>query len=343
MQPSVLNGDKCTETGERNMIIEDGYLGYLKYDGDAVEEGLMDACLSAKALLGFDEVFRHFIRQENPSWQDEDLNMPVRIEKGCWEIMIPAGVAVFAGYYLKATAEKAGRDGLFETGIVKDLNRILNSALCSLKWIVKISKHVGAVGDEGKIGNAKIQDVDNIVVYDDNEAPLVVPEKYLELYCNCPSALFGKCTGIIEEGRELEIGSFENNEVVDPVRIFPEERSIFYREKEEEQEVVFPELEHGMPIEVDGEITRVTESTNTLGFRYQGHVLFCKPSDNKPIASFKQKIISRQDDHIFPKVRLVGVVDREDVYGNFKAHKPGIVFSDIQRLESVTGSLFGTE
>ncbi|MBU0679169.1 MAG: hypothetical protein KJ626_13780 [Verrucomicrobia bacterium] len=323
------------------MIIEEGYLGYLKYDGDAVEEGIMDARLSAEALLGFDEVYRYFIKQEKPSWQDEDLNLPVRIERGCWEIMIPAGMAVFAGYYLKATAEKAGQDGLFETGTVKDLNRVLKAALVSLKWIVRISKHVGGVGEKDRIRNAKIQDMDHVVVYDSNEAPLVVPQDYLDMYTNCPAALFGRCTRIIEEGRELEIGSFESNEVIDPVRVFPEERSIFYREKDEDQDILFPEFEHGMSVELDGEITRVTESTNTLGFRYQEHVLFCKPREGKPIASFKQKIISRQDGHIFPKVRMIGVIDREDVYGNFKAHKPGIVFSDIQRLESVTGELFG--
>lgn len=45
------------------MIIEEGYLGYLKYDGDAVEEGVMDARLSAEALLGFDEAFRYFVKK----------------------------------------------------------------------------------------------------------------------------------------------------------------------------------------------------------------------------------------------------------------------------------------
>ena len=80
------------------MIIESGYLGYLKYDGDAVEEGIMDARDSASALLGFDEAFRYFVQQEKPAWGKEDLNLPVRIKKGCWQILIPAGIAVFAGY-----------------------------------------------------------------------------------------------------------------------------------------------------------------------------------------------------------------------------------------------------
>ncbi len=322
------------------MIIEQGYLGYLKYDGDAVEEGVMDARLSAEALLGFDEAFRYFVKKEQPSWRNEDLSLPVRIEKGCWQILIPAGLAVFAGYYLKSTAEKAGSDGLFETGAAKDLNRILKAALVSLKWVVKISKHVGAVGSKDKVRNAKVPDIDHVKVFNEAGEPLVVPAEYFKLYSACPAMLLSKCASIIEQGRELEIGSFENNKIADPVRVSLEERSIFYREKDEESDVLFPELEHGMSVELEGEITRATESENTLGFRYQGHVLFCKPEHGAKIASFKQRIISQQEDHIFPKVQVVGVIDRKDKNDEFKAYKPCIVFSDIKRIETVTGLFF---
>ncbi len=300
----------------------------------------MDARLSAEALLGFDEAFRYFVQKEKPSWRNEDLNLPVRIEKGCWQILIPAGLAVFAGYYLKATAGKAGSDGFFETGAAKDLNKILKAALVSLKWVVKISKHVGALGDKDKVNNAKVPDMDHITVFNEAGEPLVIPTEYFKLYCTFPSKLLGKCASVIDQGRELEIGSFENNKIVDPVRVSPEERSIFYREKDEESDVLFPELEHGRPVELEGEITRATESENTLGFRYQGHILFCKPEQGEKIASFKQRIISQQENHIFPKVKIVGVVDRKDKNDEFKAHKPCIVFSDIQRIETVTGSLF---
>lgn len=286
---------------------------------------------------------KHFaisLKKEKPSWRNEDLNLPVRIEKGCWQILIPAGLAVFAGYYLKATAEKAGSDGFFETGAAKDLNRILKAALLSLKWVVKISKHVGALGDKDKVGNAKIPDMDHVTVFNEAGDPLVVPTEYFKLYCDCPKKLFEKCASVIEEGRELEIGSFEEGKVVDSVRVFASEKRIFFCEADEESDVLFPELEHGMPVELDGEITRATESENTLGFRYQGHVLFCKPEHGAKIASFKQRIISQQDDHIFPKVRIIGVIDRKDKDDEFKAHKPCIVFSAIQRIETVTGSLF---
>jgi len=320
------------------MIIEEGYLGYLKYDGNAVEEGVMDARLSAEALLGFDKAFRYFVQKENPSWRNEDLNLPVRIEKGCWQILIPAGLTVFAGYYLKATAEKAAQDGLFETGFAKDLNKILKSALVSVKWVVRISKHVGALGNKAKVADSKIPDMDHVIVFNESGEPLTVSKKYFDLYCDCPPSLLGKCASVINEGRELEIGSFENNQIVDPVRIFLEERMIFYREEDEEQEILFPEMEHGLSVVLDGEITRATESTNTLGLRYKEHVLFCKPAGGARIASFKQRIISQQDGHIFPKVRMTGIVDREDKYGGFKAKRPCIVFSDIQRLENVSGT-----
>jgi len=36
---------------------------------------------------------------------------------------------------------------------------------------------------------------------------------------------------------------------------------------------------------------------------------------------------------------MTGTVDREDKHGGFKAKRPCILFSDIQRLEAVSGSL----
>ncbi|MCC5844568.1 MAG: hypothetical protein JJU05_09980 [Verrucomicrobia bacterium] len=320
------------------MIIEPGYLGYLKYEGDTVEEGIMDARDAASALLGFDEAFRYCVEQEKPTWNREDLNLPVRIEKGCWQILIPAGLAVFAGQYLKSTAKIAAEDGLFETSAAKDLNRILKASLSALVWLVKISKHLGAVGDKSRASNAKIRDSDHVVVLNDQNEEIVVTKRQFDLYCQCPKALLGQCARIIDENCELEIGRFENGAVIDSMRIFPEERTVFYSEKED-SEIILPELEHGKFVSLEGEITRATESTNTIGFHYQGHTLFCRPERGQKIASFKQRIISRQDDHIFPRVHLVGVVNRSDKHGGFRAKKPEIVFSEILSIEMISGEL----
>jgi hypothetical protein len=322
------------------MIIEEGYLGYLKYEGNDVNDGIMDARDSATALLGFDEAFRFFINREHTAWSTRDLNLPVRIGKGCWQILIPTALTtVFAGYYLKAMATKAGTDGFFETGMAKDLHRVLKAALTSLKWVIKISKHLGAIGDVSRLGNAKLQDLDSVIIYNNDNEPLLVARKYFEQYRDCPSDLLTKCASVICLERMLEIGSFEQNMTIDFVTIAPAERSIFCQDASELPDIVLPELEHGMSVELEGEITRVTESTNTLGFCYDSHVLICKSSNASKIASFKSRIISQQDNHIFPRVKLIGTIDRKDDRGGFKAHKPSILFSDIVRLETPPGTL----
>ncbi len=315
------------------MIVEDGYLGYLKYEGDSVNDGLMDARDCANALTGFDEAYRYFIEQEKPSWGKEDLNLPVRIEKGCWQIMIPAGLAVFAGYYLKSTAEKAAQDGLFETGAVKDLNRILKAAINSMKWVLQLSKHVRAIGDTEKIKDPSILNSDQIGISNESGELLYVSKRTLDLYEKCPKTLFAKCTKIITDERVLEVGLLEHGEVVDSVIINPEDQYIFYTEPDSESTVVLPELEHGMQVHLEGEITRVTESTNTLGFLHKGHTLICKPAGGKRIAAYKPRIISQQEDHVFPKVRISGTVDRQDSRGEIKEKRPEIIFDDIQRQE----------
>ena len=40
---------------------EEKYIGYLKYSGKSIEDGLLDARKSAEALLGFDEILRYFV------------------------------------------------------------------------------------------------------------------------------------------------------------------------------------------------------------------------------------------------------------------------------------------
>jgi hypothetical protein len=68
---------------------EEKYLGFLKYEGEMVSEGYMDARKSAQALLGFDEAIRFFAGQQARELRKIDFEFPVRIKKGSWEIVIP--------------------------------------------------------------------------------------------------------------------------------------------------------------------------------------------------------------------------------------------------------------
>ena len=96
-----------------------------------------------------------------------------------------------------------------------------------------------------------------------------------------------------------------------------------------------PELVHWAHVEVEWEITRTTENTNTIWFRYNWHVLTCKPL-NKSLAYFKDKIVSHDEWHIFSKVKMIGRVDRVDTDGEHKDKKPMILFTEIENIETDT-------
>lgn len=324
------------------MSQEEKYIGYLKYSGKSVEDGFMDMRKSSEALLGFDEVLRFFLIKEDSSLKNIDFEIPVRIRKGSWEMVIPeiidklltpTGVITTAlGTYATITAKKAAEDGLLNTGTAKDIKATFRVALKSAQWVIKIGSHVGSLAIKEFKSGLIDQKTQEIEILNENKEALRVPKKYLDIYRECPTKLFSRSAGVIESERTLELGVF-NGEGIEKVSISEKQKSIYYTEKEDsENDIILPELQHGQFVELEGEITRATESMNTIGFRYEDHTLICKPEKGN-IADFKQRVISKMDDHLFPKVKLIGVVDRTSEKGDFKERKPGIIFSDIITLE----------
>ena len=72
-----------------SMDQDEKFIGYLKYSGKSVADGFLDTRKSAEALLGFDEMLRYFLLKEDPSLKDVDFEIPVKIRKGSWEMVIP--------------------------------------------------------------------------------------------------------------------------------------------------------------------------------------------------------------------------------------------------------------
>lgn len=318
------------------------YIGYLKYSGKSVENGLLDARKSAEALLGFDEVLRYFLLKEDPSLKEYDFDIPVRIRRGSWEMSIPeiidtlisfkGVVSVATTTYVVASAKKAATDGMFEMGIAKDVKATFKAAIKSAQWMINIASHTGSLVKK-KYENMQIKNVDQVEptfeLPSDKGEYLPVPKKYYDQFIECPEKLFSRCACIVEKERVLELGVYENDKIL-KATISDKEKSIFYSEREE---VLFPELKHGQHVELEGNITRSNEATNTIGFQYQGHILTCNP-EHGIIAKFKRQIISKDKKHFFPKVKIVGVIDRKDKNEEFKERKPQIVFSKIIPLES---------
>lgn len=313
---------------------EEKYIGYLKYSGKSVEDGFLDTRKSAEALLGFDEVLRYFISEENPEFKNIDYEIPVRIKKGTWGIWVPAGIAAwFAVKYAGSLAEKAGSDGFFETGPSKDIQKMFKSSIMAAQWAIKIGSHVGTL-TRRKFEDAKIKQLKDksiIAIPNDQGKILDVPKKYFDVYVKCPNKLFAKNASIIEQERILEVGVFEDG-AEEKVFVTEREKSIFYTKEEDEEEVLFPELKHNQHVELEGSITRGNEKTNTIGFEYSGHILTCKP-ENGNIATFKNKIISQLENHFFPPIKIIGKIDRTDENHLFKNSRPQVIFTDIIPLE----------
>lgn len=320
-------------------------MGYLKYIGKDVQDGIMDARKSAEALMGLDEMLRFALAEEYAVFRGADFEIPVQIRKGSWEVVIPEIIdkllspqGVGTAYGL-ALASKAATEGLFETGASKDIKVIFRGGLKTLQWIAKIGSHLGTLTKK-KFENAKVKQSifgETIIEIPNEKGEILsVPKKYFDIYTKCPVNLFSKNANLISRERTLEIGVFEKGKE-EKVIITEKEKEIFYSGVEEEnnsEEILFPELVHGQKVELPGEITRATESTNTIGFQYNGHVLTCKP-ENGNIAAFKRKIISQIENHFFPAVKMIGTVRRTDENHFFDAPRPQIIFTDIVPMEKI--------
>jgi len=316
-------------------------IGYLKYYGESVESGCLDARKSADALAGFDEALRYLIYKEDPTLRAIEFEFPVKIEKGSWGIFIPeniealitlAGGATLLTAYFGTLAVKAANDGVLETGPAKNIKKTVKGAITAFRWLAEIAKHCGKLGQSGH-KNVTFSDHKTVQIQRKDGSPLEVPYQYFELYTKAPSSLLDKVSSVIEQGRELEIGVVETAGIV-RTQISVSEKAIFCKEKEpDSDETVLPELVHDEHVSLEGVVTRCNEKLNDVGFEYRGHTLTCKPVGGH-VVEFKKKFISQNDDHVYAPVRMEGRVDRKDIHGEFKEKFPRIFFSSITPLET---------
>ena len=302
-------------------------IGYLKYSWKLVDEWFFDARKSAEAIIGFDEMLRYFIAKEEIQLSNANFELPIQIKKGSWEIILGLASIWWVYSYLKAVGETAWKEGLLETWPAKDVKKIFKWAIISIQWLVKVISHI----KDSK--NRRLEWItfrnNNTEIWIPNEKweYLFIPKEKYDLFLEFPDRIFQKNVKLIEKERVLEIGSIDWDKI-ERVKITESEKHYFYQ-KEDENDIILPELQHGENVELEWEITRTTESTSTIGFRYNWHVLRCTPL-NRTLASFKDKIISSDELHFFSKVKMTWFIDRLDKDWHFKEKKPSIRFTDIQ-------------
>ncbi|MFM1998862.1 MAG: hypothetical protein RL204_809 [Bacteroidota bacterium] len=309
-------------------------LAFIKYEGKLVEDGYLDARKSGEALVGIDELIRYFVYQENPQIKDFEFEIPVRVRRGSWETVFPENIDKvalgafglwMAGKYVGSALEEVAKNDFKDVSF----KAIFKKAFTGIINVIKLSKHLGTLTRK-KFDNVVFGKNNELVkITNDKGEELWIPVEVLELYSNCPQTVFNKLTKIIEEDRELVVGIYDDNIIVEET-ITTKHKYIFSK-TEEDEEVVLPELKHGDYIELQGHITRGNEKSNTIGFLYQGHIITSYP-DFGNIKQHKSKL--------FSNCLLKGYVDRLDKDANINEKRPRIRFIDIVSLEKPNADLF---
>jgi hypothetical protein len=318
------------------MMEQEKYLGYIKYDGELVEEGLMDARRQAKALLAFDGAIRELIVKQVPDLKHIDFEIPMRVQKGSWEALVPetvagwaqAGLGVVATAYFSKAASKMAEKDFDDFGF----STIFSKALDGIMWFARIGKHIGGTG-KTELSNLKFKDNNELIGIPNDEGEYIyVPKSALDLYLDSSSKLLEELALNIADGRSLKIGTFKDG-VRHEVTIGKVDKAIFCNDGSEDDDeiMVLPELVHGTTVVIEGEVTRENKTSNSLGFKYLGHILTAYP-DVGSVVKYKPLL--------FLRCKLVGTVSRSDEKGRITAKRPKLIVSHLEALEQINGDLF---
>jgi hypothetical protein len=302
------------------------YIGFVEFTGKGVQEGLLDARKQAKALIGFDSSLRFFVGMQIPELQKADYDIPVRVEKGSWQVLIPenieawiklwASTAVLA--YLTSAAAKTAQNDFADVGL-KDIFR---RSLEGIQWFIKIGKHLGELGKR-KFEKVRWRNNNTEVGIPNGEGQyLFVPKGFLEWFVQAPKSLITDLAEVISTSRQLNV-SLIYPDHVETVSVTQNDRHVFFF-KEESEEMLFPDLKHGQHIALEGLVTRGNENSNSIGFLYCEHILTCYPSKGS-IVRFKSAL--------FLECKITGTITRCDKFGNMSDPRPKIIFDDLVPLE----------
>lgn len=309
----------------------ENYVGYLKFYGKNIENGIIQADIAGQALIGFDECIRFFNKKQNPEIILYDYKIPVITEKGSWVVWVLGSMAgIFGTAYLKKAGEKMAEKDFQDIGF----SDFFRKSLLALKNLVDLIKHKkGNINWENEDFHIE-QKNDSFFVSIKNESgeSILIPIKQLEWFKNIPKKSLEKIVQGVMVGQSLSIGVRNENENFDSTSITNEEKSLFLSSEEDEQEeVIFPELVHGETTQLEGKLVRGNEKTNSLGFEYKGVILNCHPTKGS-IRQYKSSL--------FLKCKIDCYINRHEKSDLILDKKPTLHIERVEPLESDQLNLF---
>jgi hypothetical protein len=295
-------------------------VGYVKFRGEAVADGTIGANAAGTALLAVDECIRYFNKKQSRGFATLPYEIPVQTTKGSWEVWLIGGLTIYGGAYLKKAAEKMAENDFKDVGL-KD---VLKKSFGALKTLVELVKHTKGNLDWASTELSWRANNALVGVINADEAILFVPLEYFQWYLDLPPSLLKRLTQPVEPDRTLAIG-IRSGDSFEEVEVTALDKEYFGHEvAANEDDFLFPELEHGAFVRLEGRLTRGNENTNSVGLEYQGHILNCIPEVGN-IKNYKPAL--------FLRCVVEGTVSRLTRQHTFAERRPTIVFSRIIPLE----------
>lgn len=307
--------------------IDEDDVGYIKYTGAGVAEGIIDAGSAGSALIGLDESLRFFNSRQSPDLATLEYEIPVRTQAGSWEAVVlaaTAGAGAFAFGYLKKAGEKLAENDLNDLGL-KD---VFKKSMLAIQTLARLVKHTRKSRGWEQARFVMNADAPLVEVLNDQGEPFILPAEFFRWFQALPPRLLIRMTAVIRNDRSLAIGVVDRGSVSEVI-IVDDEKALFDDAQEEEPEdVLFPELEHGKQVRLEGRLIRGNQASNSVGLEYLGHVLNCVP---------EQGSIRRFKPALFLRCIVDGLVTRHAKNRFVADRRPTVIIKNVQPLEHDTG------
>lgn len=306
-------------------VREEDAVGYISYSWKGAPSGVIDANAGGTALLGIDEAIRYFNRRQAKELVGLDYQIPVKTGEGSWIAwvlgVIAAPAAIFASAYAKKAGEKMADRDFAEIGF-KD---IAKKSVDALERLIELIKHTQRTQD-WNLEKVAWKDNSTLVgIYNDSGDILYIPTEYVRWFLEMPKSALKKIATPLETGRSMTIGVRVENGGYRTVSVEKSDVGpLLEAPKVDDDDFLFPELEHGEDVVLEGLITRGNQETNTLGFQYKDHILNCMPNMGN-IRRFKQAI--------FLHCRVHAAVNRHTASHVQLDRRPTLMIEQVQILE----------
>ena len=312
--------------------------------------GIQDAVV---VLQGFQQFFQEVASFYEPKIKSKDFNLPVTISPGSiivdlanywWLAPLITGSAWFAKAFLSKVGDKVGdkigdkvTNYLFPPDREKDFSDHLQKVPFLIYRVLVIAKHVSGVGANA-LTSVKMHPLSNgnICLNNSRGEKLEITTEELKLFKSLDPQVCSQLVTPVRSKLQLQYSCFFNSsKKPQTVEITEQDKEYLYinEEEDDDDKMILPELQDEHYYELEGEINRVTEKTCSLGFFYKGHTITSIPAD-KQLTPYKNQLLSPCNNRVFGRVRISGIIRRQDFSTGFMKNRPIIYFDKLELLET---------